>query len=118
MLVKRSLEDTAFPGEWELPGGGIDFGETIQDSLKREMKEETGLVVQVLQPLTVNNFTIKNSQYFEVTFLCRVTDGSYNIVLSYEHTEYLWILLSKLDSIEISDYIRKTLVDTQKSLSL
>ena len=48
LLVKRSLEDSAFPGEWELPGGGIDYGETMNESLKREMKEEVGLVIEVL----------------------------------------------------------------------
>ncbi len=36
LLIKRSLGDTDFPGNWELPGGGIDYGEAPQESLKRE----------------------------------------------------------------------------------
>ncbi len=32
-------------GTWELPGGGLDFGETPQDSLRRESREEMGLTV-------------------------------------------------------------------------
>src|SRR3989339_1669255 len=47
-------------GSWDMPGGGLDFGETITDALKREIKEETGLEVTYISEkpayiLTANN---------------------------------------------------------------
>lgn len=37
-----SLEDSGF---WNLPGGGVDFGETLEETFKRELREEMGLIV-------------------------------------------------------------------------
>lgn len=45
LLVKRSRPPYA--GMWSLPGGKLDRGETLESALKREMKEETGLRIQV-----------------------------------------------------------------------
>jgi ADP-ribose pyrophosphatase YjhB (NUDIX family) len=45
VLVKRQHEPLA--GQWSLPGGALDVGETLQAGTRREVAEETGLVVDV-----------------------------------------------------------------------
>ena len=45
MIVKRRYEPLA--GRWSLPGGTLEVGETLEAGLAREMREETGLDVQV-----------------------------------------------------------------------
>jgi mutator protein MutT len=45
LLVKRRFEPLA--GEWSIPGGGVELGETLHDTVVREMREETGLDVEV-----------------------------------------------------------------------
>lgn len=45
MLVKRRYEPLA--GQWSLPGGAVEVGEPLEQSIAREVEEETGLVVEV-----------------------------------------------------------------------
>jgi 8-oxo-dGTP diphosphatase len=45
LLAKRAHEPLA--GEWSLPGGGVELGETLEAAVAREVLEETGLAVEV-----------------------------------------------------------------------
>ena len=45
VLIKRRYEPLA--GEWSLPGGAVEVGETLEDCVLREMREETGLEIEV-----------------------------------------------------------------------
>lgn len=116
LILKRSKNDSAFPNNWELAGGGVRYGETPQDSLVREVKEECALNITVLIPLSVNTFYISDEQVFETTFLCDVYDGKFDIMLSGEHTEYKWVALENVESVGLSAYISKVIQSSKKAL--
>jgi 8-oxo-dGTP diphosphatase len=46
LAEKRRANDEADPGYVEIPGGHVDPGETLEDALRRELKEELGIEVQ------------------------------------------------------------------------
>lgn len=47
VLIRRGTEPLR--GEWSIPGGTIEIGETLEDAVRRELREETGLEVRVLE---------------------------------------------------------------------
>ena len=55
LLLCRLNDTTMSPGVWTLPGGGIDFGEHPDEAVVRECQEETGLIVEVRELLTIDS---------------------------------------------------------------
>lgn len=86
--------------EWDLPGGRPDPGEDFRTALKREVREETGLVVEVGAALDEYLYEVlpqKLPGHFVriVPFACHLTGGS-DVVLSHEHLETRWVSLAEL----------------------
>ncbi|ADU28995.1 NUDIX hydrolase [Evansella cellulosilytica] len=89
LLLKRSLEEQSGAGEWEIPGGKIEFDEKLEEALQRESKEEIGLDTKVEELLYATTFkTDLHRQIILLVYLC-VTKGE-EVTLSDEHSEYIW----------------------------
>lgn len=89
LLVKRSSQEEVGGGTWELVGGKMVFGETLETSLRREIKEETGLDVVIEKLLYATTFqTDPTRQIVLLSYLCQSETD--NVTLSDEHSEYRW----------------------------
>jgi len=80
VLVKRRFEPLA--GQWSLPGGRLELGETLEGGLAREMVEETGLEVEVGPVVDVFDRILLDPErkvryhYVLIDYLCRPVGGS------------------------------------------
>jgi 8-oxo-dGTP diphosphatase len=74
---------------YELPGGRMEFGETAEETLFREVKEETSFTIEPVKLLDTWNFVATDYQITGVIYLCKIKDGS--LKLSDEHDKYEWL---------------------------
>jgi len=89
LLVKRATDDVMKPSVWEIPGGRLSLGEDPKEGLKREVKEETGIDIEVLHPINVRHFVRSDKQTITMLiFLCRAEDRE--VKLSEEHSDFVW----------------------------
>lgn len=97
ILKKSNKSDKASEGKWDLPGGKIDFGETLEEALYRQVKEETGCHISIIKPYKFWSFMQgEDTQIVGTTFLCGMPHGC-NIRLSNEHSEFAWIYQDEVD---------------------
>lgn len=90
LLVKRAKNESIGSGDWEFPGGKVDFGEELEEALVRELKEEIGISVDIGELLYTSTLTLSDSVHIlKLTYLCATK--RYDVKLSYEHSSYLWI---------------------------
>lgn len=88
LAVKRAL-DMIQGGFWEFAGGKLEKGESPEDCLKREIKEELNIEIIVLMALNQTKFTYRvDETILLMPFLCRWKSGD---LLLAEHEEFQWL---------------------------
>ena len=90
LLIKRADDDIQKPGIWEIPGGRLEPGEEPISGLKREIKEEVGIDIDVLHPFSVRHFTRADGQMITLLiFLSKALND--NVKISKEHSNFEWV---------------------------
>ena len=104
-VIKRAKDDIQQPGIWEIPGGGLELGEDPILGLMREIREETGLYVKVIYPMTVRHFKRADGQIITMLiFLCKPIGGYPK--LSGEHSDFKWMEMKNYKE-ELADFFHK-----------
>ena len=85
-----------FKGGWEFPGGKIDAGETPEEALIREIKEELDTEVEVIELLDTVEYDYPNFHLSMDCFICSIKSG--DLVLK-EHEAAQWLTKETLDSV-------------------
>lgn len=102
---------------YTFPGGHVELGEKIEDTVKREVKEETGLdvfdleFVGVLESIFDEAFLAKG-HFIAHQYVCKT--NSTNVILNEEGEEYLWVSLDEALKLNLESCTRKTIEDYMK----
>ncbi len=83
---------------WSIPGGRVELFETFEEAVKREVKEETGVEVEVISLLGICDHIIKNEErhWVSPSYLCKIVEGEPQILEPTKHLDMKWFALNKL----------------------
>lgn len=102
LIVQESSKDPtrSHIGKWDLPGGRLEFGEDPVEGLKREIKEEVGLEVEIEKPVDISYWMPKKNEeewYIVALFMiCKPLSTEVKIS-NFEHEAFKWSSLHDLE---------------------
>jgi 8-oxo-dGTP diphosphatase len=115
-LSKRGKEARNESGKWEFPGGAVEFNETLENALVREVREEYGFEISVLELLDVADHIIlgEKQHWISPTFLCAVNSGKPVIREPHKCEAIGWFDLDRIPEDQLTITSKKSLASIRK----
>lgn len=96
LILKKSSKDYNYPNKWSFCSGYVKEFESAEDTVLREIREETGLNAKIVKKgkLFQKNDKFNGKSWIIVPFLCKV--NSKNVKLDHENVEFRWVSYSDI----------------------
>jgi 8-oxo-dGTP pyrophosphatase MutT (NUDIX family) len=106
LILKRSDKEIAFPGKWAIPGGKVEKGQGILETLRREIKEEAGIEVEKSFAFLCDDEFVRPDNYHVVVlcFQCRYKDG--RVKISKDFTDFRWININEIAKYDLIEGVK------------
>lgn len=91
-------------GKWEIPGGSVEFGETFEQAIKREIKEEHRVDIDIIELLGICDHIIleENEHWVSPTYVCRIREGTPAITEPDKCDDIGWFTLEEATHLPLS----------------
>lgn len=93
VLICQRSTSMKMPLKWEFPGGKIEQGESQEDGLKREIREELELEINLVRALTSVEYQYPTFNICLNPYICTMESGN---LITKEHKQAIWVDLNDL----------------------
>lgn len=97
VLVTQRGEKMQLPLKWEFPGGKIEANETEDECLHRELKEELGVEIEILEKLESKPFHYEKFSINLIPFVANYISGE---IMLHEHKDFKWLTREELNGLD------------------
>ncbi len=105
LLVKQKVSEKR---NWSLPGGKLEQGETLEQGIIREMKEETGLDIEIIKMLYLCDVSASSNTLLHITFLLKRVGGEIELPSNkYENNPIFEVRFVALDDLKLYGFSEK-----------
>lgn len=117
LLLRRGKNSRNQSGYWSKPGGTVEFGEKIEDAIKREIKEEFDVEIELTKFLGFTNHIMKeeNQHWLSISYLAKIIKGEPKNLESEKHDEIRWFNFNDLPE-SLTQTTREPIKEYLKSL--
>lgn len=111
VIVQRGTEPLR--GQWSIPGGALEVGETLRECAAREALEETGLRVEAGEVMEVFDSIYRGPDgriqyhYVQIDFACRLIGGE--LRAGGDATQARWVTAEELDGFQVAETAKKVI---------
>jgi len=100
VLLAKRKSSGELPGKWEFPGGKIEAGESPEECIKRELREELGIKVKVGEYITSSEFDYGDRRIKLLVYNASFVDGDFKLS---DHEEVKWVNKKDLFLYELAE---------------
>lgn len=103
-ITKRGKAAKNERGKWEIPGGSVEFGETFEDAIKREIKEELGVEIIIIELLGICDHIIpdEHQHWVSPTYICTISRGTPKILEPAKCEAVGWFDIEEAEKLPLS----------------